>query len=140
MKCLDSNLFNGKRSQKSLRTYLLFAALIVTFIITTAQCGLDIALLQLRIESLLVRNPSLPHLLRVQLFGSQSWFIPAIIVEDIVNTGMDIGLLVCTPVHAMTFNPDAICSLSSMIVLQWGGPFHFTGPEGGRYTSSFFIS
>lgn len=83
----------AKRSKKSLRTYLLFAALIVTFLITTLQCGLDIALLQLRIDSLLIHNPELPYLLRVQLFGSQSWFIPAIIVEDIINTGMDIGLL-----------------------------------------------
>jgi uncharacterized membrane protein len=83
-----------QRPQKSIRTYLLLSALVLTSAITTLQCGLDIAVLISRTQTSLINNPQDPFSSRLTAFTEAKWFINAQYITIVLTGTADSGLVV----------------------------------------------
>lgn len=81
------------RPKRTLRSWLLFGALVVTFCMASLQCTTDILYLHTQTQVILINHPETPFLSRLATFDNWEW-IEACYVVVIVVTGLgDCSLL-----------------------------------------------
>jgi uncharacterized membrane protein YhaH (DUF805 family) len=83
-----------RRRQKTRRRWLLLAALLFTFAMTTITCSTHLARLIAKMQTILIDNTDLPFPDRVAAYNKLPWIGPTLWIEFIVMCGGDSGMMV----------------------------------------------
>jgi hypothetical protein len=82
-----------RRPVRTRRRWLLLAALVLTFAMTTITCATHLARVIAKMQMILIANTHLPFPARVTLYDRLPWIGPTLWIEFIVMCGGDSGMM-----------------------------------------------
>jgi hypothetical protein len=118
-----------RRRQKTRRRWLLLAALLFTFAMTTITCSTHLARLIAKMQTILIDNTNLPFPDRVAAYNKLPWIGPTLWIEFIVMCGGDSGMMfMINDVLAIwravsVWTSGSATLMSTILYFLWGANF-----------------